>query len=113
MSEIEQEEGTKDLDEDMKISPHKATDTAAHNLVEKPSSGPGKGEVNNAATWDEFPNGRFGDFKSPAFGAQDPWGSSRISVRWFSLHHSSFIFFGSCYLDQQSYSSMGSSDNTR
>jgi len=66
----------------MKISPHKATDTAAHILVKKPSSGPlaGKGEVNNAATWDDFPNGRFGDFKSPAFGAQDPWGSSRISI---------------------------------
>lgn len=30
--------------------------------------------MNNASTWDEFPNGRFGDFKSPAFGMQsDPW----------------------------------------
>lgn len=40
----------------------------------------GRGELNNAASWDDFPNGRFGDFKSPAFGDQDPWGGSGISV---------------------------------
>jgi len=34
----------------------------------------GKGEANYAATWDEFPNGRFGDVNSPAFGSQDLWG---------------------------------------
>lgn len=38
-------------------------------------------ELNNAASWDDFPNGRFGDFKSPAFGNQGPWGSLGISVR--------------------------------
>ncbi|KAH9993822.1 MTHFR-domain-containing protein [Russula vinacea] len=32
------------------------------------------GEVNYSATWDEFPNGRFGDANSPAFGSQDLWG---------------------------------------
>ncbi|KAL0581124.1 methylenetetrahydrofolate reductase 1 [Marasmius crinis-equi] len=36
----------------------------------------GSGELNNADTWDDFPNGRFGDFKSPAFGQQDPWGNA-------------------------------------
>jgi methylenetetrahydrofolate reductase (NADPH) len=41
----------------------------------------GRGELNNAASWDDFPNGRFGDFKSPAFGAQDPWGNSGVAVR--------------------------------
>lgn len=41
----------------------------------------GRGEVTSASTWDEFPNGRFGDFKSPAYGDQDQWGSSRLSVR--------------------------------
>ncbi|CAA7271526.1 unnamed protein product [Cyclocybe aegerita] len=39
----------------------------------------GRGELNNAASWDDFPNGRFGDFKSPAFGNQDLWGGSGIS----------------------------------
>ncbi|KAF9036651.1 methylenetetrahydrofolate reductase-domain-containing protein [Panaeolus papilionaceus] len=39
----------------------------------------GRGELNNAASWDDFPNGRFGDFKSPAFGNQDMWGNSGIS----------------------------------
>ena len=41
----------------------------------------GKGEIINAATWDDFPNGRFGDFKSPAYGESNPWGGSAISVR--------------------------------
>jgi methylenetetrahydrofolate reductase (NADPH) len=33
------------------------------------------------ATWDDFPNGRFGDYSSPAFGIQGPWGGPNISVR--------------------------------
>ncbi|KAL5529588.1 hypothetical protein ACEPAG_5573 [Sanghuangporus baumii] len=42
---------------------------------------PGKGEVVSASTWDEFPNGRFGDFKSPAFGLQsDPWNSGAPNI---------------------------------
>ncbi|OBZ65691.1 Methylenetetrahydrofolate reductase 2 [Grifola frondosa] len=58
------------------ITPHTATDTAATKLA---TSGPnteveaGKGELNSAADWDDFPNGRFGDFKSPAYGETDPW----------------------------------------
>jgi methylenetetrahydrofolate reductase (NADPH) len=45
------------------------------------SADAGSGEVNSAATWDEFPNGRFGDFKSPAYGEQNQWGGSSLSVR--------------------------------
>jgi len=50
---------------------------------------PGKGEVNNASTWDEFPNGWFGDYKSPAFGTQsDPWNSGTgLSRAVASSHH--------------------------
>jgi methylenetetrahydrofolate reductase (NADPH) len=40
----------------------------------------GRIDLNNAATWDDFPNGRFGDFKSPAFGANDLWGNSSGTV---------------------------------
>ena len=29
-----------------------------------------------AATWDEFPNGRFGDIRSPAYGEMDGYGAS-------------------------------------
>ncbi|EJD02262.1 MTHFR-domain-containing protein [Fomitiporia mediterranea MF3/22] len=61
------------------IKPHDAAQTATDKLSTKPLPDipePGKGEVNNASTWDEFPNGRFGDSKSPAFGLQlDPWNS--------------------------------------
>lgn len=35
----------------------------------------GKGPLNNFSTWDEFPNGRFGDVKSPAFGQTNLWDS--------------------------------------
>lgn len=51
----------------------------------------GKGEVNNAATWDEFPNGRFGDVNSPAFGTQDLWGGYSRLVR-FAFYASSSGF---------------------
>ncbi|PVF94840.1 methylenetetrahydrofolate reduct [Serendipita vermifera] len=33
----------------------------------------GKGELTSLDAWDEFPNGRFGDSKSPAFGTNDLW----------------------------------------
>lgn len=61
------------------INPADASQSAANHLNVSPlteTAAPGKGEVNNASTWDEFPNGRFGDYKSPAFGTQtDPWNS--------------------------------------
>ena len=50
----------------------------------------GKGEANYAATWDEFPNGRFGDVNSPAFGSQDLWGGfGRIVSATGSARHRS------------------------
>lgn len=68
---------------DLVVTPGLATTTAANALTSKPTldiEPPGRGERNNAATWDEFPNGRFGDYKSPAFGTQDQWGGLGISV---------------------------------
>ncbi|KAI0318818.1 MTHFR-domain-containing protein [Amylostereum chailletii] len=59
------------------VSPATAASSATNSLVTTlaPREGEiGKGEVNNAAAWDEFPNGRFGDVNSPAFGSQDLWG---------------------------------------
>ncbi|KAF8163498.1 methylenetetrahydrofolate reductase-domain-containing protein [Crassisporium funariophilum] len=63
------------------ISPINATDTATNSLsnISVTDGEAGRGELNNAATWDDFPNGRFGDFKSPAFGNQDLYGGSGIS----------------------------------
>jgi len=63
------------------IDPHHAADSAANGLVVAglPQQEAGKGELNNASSWDDFPNGRFGDFKSPAFGEPNPWGASNIS----------------------------------
>jgi hypothetical protein len=57
-------------------TPAGATSSAANGLVSHVANegGTGRGEVNYAATWDEFPNGRFGDANSPAFGSQDLWG---------------------------------------
>ena len=47
--------------------PSRATDLAiAH----------GVGAVGRAATWDDYPNGRFGDARSPAFGEIDGYGPS-------------------------------------
>lgn len=74
------------MPKDLLIDPHDAAQTATGKLATKPLpevQEAGKGEVNNASTWDEFPNGRFGDFKSPAFGMQsDPWNAGLgISVR--------------------------------
>ncbi|THG97685.1 hypothetical protein EW026_g4365 [Hermanssonia centrifuga] len=63
------------------ITPHNATDSATTQLAVGPATETeaGKGELNNAATWDDFPNGRFGDFKSPAYGVSNPWGTSNIT----------------------------------
>lgn len=61
---------------DLITTPAGATSSAANGLISHVTSegGTGRGEVNYAATWDEFPNGRFGDANSPAFGSQDLWG---------------------------------------
>lgn len=36
----------------------------------------GQGSKGREATWDEYPNGRFGDSRSPAYGELDGWGVS-------------------------------------
>ncbi|EGN95593.1 hypothetical protein SERLA73DRAFT_95124 [Serpula lacrymans var. lacrymans S7.3] len=63
------------------ITPSSATSSAANALTTKQTADTevGRGEVNYAATWDDFPNGRFGDYKSPAFGDLGPWGAPVLS----------------------------------
>ncbi|KAF9483791.1 MTHFR-domain-containing protein [Pholiota conissans] len=70
-----------ETDKGYTISPSNATDTATQSLstISITETEGGRGELNNAASWDDFPNGRFGDFKSPAFGNQDLWGGSGLS----------------------------------
>ncbi|THU88584.1 methylenetetrahydrofolate reduct [Dendrothele bispora CBS 962.96] len=60
------------------VSPSAAANAATLGLANIPPSGTevGSGELNKADSWDDFPNGRFGDFKSPAYGDQGPWGNS-------------------------------------
>jgi len=62
------------------VTPVNAMNSATLGLASIPpiDGEAGVGELNKASTWDEFPNGRFGDFKSPAFGNQDPWGGPGI-----------------------------------
>lgn len=73
-----------DADPGLVITSHNASNSATLGLSTLSTEGgeAGRGELNNAASWDDFPNGRFGDFKSPAFGNQDIWGGSGISVRF-------------------------------
>lgn len=59
------------------ITPSSALSSAKPHKPSSETEG-GRGELNNAATWDEFPNGRFGDFKSPAYGNQDQWGGNSL-----------------------------------
>ncbi|KAI0672842.1 methylenetetrahydrofolate reduct [Trametes maxima] len=65
------------------VTPHTAADRAAKELTSAPQPEPdaSKGEINSAADWDDFPNGRFGDFKSPAYGDTDRWGSSALQSK--------------------------------
>ncbi|KAF9446327.1 MTHFR-domain-containing protein [Macrolepiota fuliginosa MF-IS2] len=67
---------------DLVVTPETATHDATQSLasITVTDGEAGRGELNNAASWDDFPNGRFGDFKSPAFGAQDPWGNSGVAI---------------------------------
>lgn len=66
----------------MLITAHSATDKATSGLasIHPTVSEMGRGELNKASTWDDYPNGRFGDFKSPAYGNLDQWGGFGISV---------------------------------
>lgn len=64
------------------LTPHAAADRATKELAASvPEPDASKGEVNSAADWDDFPNGRFGDFKSPAYGEMDRWGSSALQSK--------------------------------
>ena len=65
------------------VTPHAAADRATKELTSAPppENEAGKGEINNVADWDDFPNGRFGDFKSPAYGETDRWGSSALQSK--------------------------------
>ncbi|CAE6418076.1 unnamed protein product [Rhizoctonia solani] len=63
------------------ISPSEATQHAATSLAEHTRTG----TLRTAAEaidsgWDDFPNGRFGDSKSPAFGVVDPWDGGGLGV---------------------------------
>lgn len=71
-----------DDDSKLLITPSNATHSASRGLatITATQTEAGRGELNNAASWDDFPNGRFGDYKSPAFGDQDLRGGSYISV---------------------------------
>ncbi|KAJ7632947.1 methylenetetrahydrofolate reductase-domain-containing protein [Roridomyces roridus] len=62
------------------VTPSNATSSAKIGLANLPAveGEAGRGELNKAASWDDFPNGRFGDFKSPAFGSSDQWGGPAI-----------------------------------
>ncbi|KAJ7481236.1 methylenetetrahydrofolate reductase-domain-containing protein [Mycena galericulata] len=65
---------------ELTVTPSSATTSATIGLANIPAveGEAGRGELNNAASWDDFPNGRFGDFKSPAFGSNGPWGGPAI-----------------------------------
>ncbi|KAI0647429.1 methylenetetrahydrofolate reduct [Trametes meyenii] len=65
------------------VTPHTAADRATKELASTPQPEPdaSKGDINSAADWDDFPNGRFGDFKSPAYGDTDRWGSSALQSK--------------------------------
>ncbi|KAF8891252.1 methylenetetrahydrofolate reductase-domain-containing protein [Infundibulicybe gibba] len=74
-------QATQNIDgSDLLVTASTATNSATLVLSHAPTTEgeAGRGELNNAATWDEFPNGRFGDYKSPAYGSQDHWGGSGV-----------------------------------
>jgi len=52
-----------------------------HPPEDKDEPAKGAGEINHPSTWDEYPNGRFGDAKSPAYGASEPWDSTIATSR--------------------------------
>ncbi|KAK2459701.1 hypothetical protein APHAL10511_008346 [Amanita phalloides] len=73
---------TQALESEFLITPTHAADDAAKVFAALPviDGEAGRGELNNAATWDDFPNGRFGDYKSPAYGNQGLWGTPGLSI---------------------------------
>ncbi|CEJ60383.1 Putative Methylenetetrahydrofolate reductase [Penicillium brasilianum] len=69
-----------------KVSSHDSVHEALANSVGQPAMPPGRGttlqiseglgSLGREATWDDFPNGRWGDARSPAFGEIDGYGPS-------------------------------------
>lgn len=53
------------------VTPHEAADPRLWS-----TSAEGEPGVGRSATWDDFPNGRYGDARSPAYGELDGWGVS-------------------------------------
>lgn len=63
------------------ISPSEATQHAATSLAEHTRTGTARTTAEAIDRgWDDFPNGRFGDAKSPAFGVIDPWDGGGLGV---------------------------------
>ncbi|RPB19884.1 MTHFR-domain-containing protein, partial [Terfezia boudieri ATCC MYA-4762] len=67
----------------LQIHPANSATSAAITPTVSPTPNPptiaiseGEGSLGRAATWDDFPNGRFGDSRSPAFGEIDGYGPS-------------------------------------
>ncbi|TFK54614.1 MTHFR-domain-containing protein [Heliocybe sulcata] len=81
IADVPDSTGSADPESTMIITPTSASNSATKGLIDSTSLPPdaGRGEKNNASSWDEYPNGRFGDFKSPAFGEQDQWGGPVIT----------------------------------
>jgi methylenetetrahydrofolate reductase (NADPH) len=72
--------------DELLVTPSTATDSARKYLGSIPNvPDAGSGELNNATAWDDFPNGRFGDYKSPAFGDQGPWVTGAVVRASLSL----------------------------
>ncbi|SRR5258707_136619 len=39
------------------------------------------------SSWDDFPNGRFGDYTSPAYGVLDPWDNGGIGLTVSKIYY--------------------------
>ncbi|KAF8599080.1 MTHFR-domain-containing protein [Ceratobasidium sp. AG-I] len=61
------------------ITPSEATQHAATSLAQSAVARTTAAEALDRG-WDDFPNGRFGDAKSPAFGVVDPWDGGGLGV---------------------------------
>lgn len=93
------------------MTPHDASVSVINSIGVRPpldEGSVGRGELNYAATWDEFPNGRFGDFKSPAYGVQDLWDGGLAIKVCYSLEGKAFRV--DCSLARTSSLTMGTSE---
>ncbi len=72
------------------ISSESKTDGKGMNGVGSASNvngtGTGEGRAGAEDSWDEYPNGRFTDVRSPAYGEIDGWGGGlKITVSWWQF----------------------------